>query len=81
MRLFRVDFKDKIRPPILIRGKTKAQVALDMKEKYGEYILKVDYISHEDAEAQFGHFDLFKDCLLYTSPSPRARQKRRMPSS
>ena len=61
MRLFRVDFKDKIRPPILIRGKTKAQVALDMKEKYGEYIVRVDYISHEDAESQFGHFDLFKE--------------------
>ena len=24
---------------------------------------------------------LFKDCLLYTSPSPRDRQKSRMPSS
>ena len=25
--------------------------------------------------------DGFKDCLLYTSPSPRDRQKSRMPSS
>ena len=25
--------------------------------------------------------DLLKDCLLYTSPSPRDRQKSRMPSS
>ena len=25
--------------------------------------------------------DKFKDCLLYTSPSPRDRQKSRMPSS
>ena len=25
--------------------------------------------------------DLYKDCLLYTSPSPRDRQKSRMPSS
>ena len=25
--------------------------------------------------------DLFYDCLLYTSPSPRDRQKSRMPSS
>ena len=26
-------------------------------------------------------FDMTKDCLLYTSPSPRDRQKSRMPSS
>ena len=26
-------------------------------------------------------FDMYKDCLLYTSPSPRDRQKSRMPSS
>src|SRR5665213_790223 len=26
-------------------------------------------------------FDLFQSCLLYTSPSPRDRQKSRMPSS
>ena len=26
-------------------------------------------------------FDVFLDCLLYTSPSPRDRQKSRMPSS
>ena len=27
------------------------------------------------------HAQYVKDCLLYTSPSPRARQKSRMPSS
>ena len=27
------------------------------------------------------NLDLHKDCLLYTSPSPRDRQKSRMPSS
>ena len=26
-------------------------------------------------------FGVFSDCLLYTSPSPRDRQKSRMPSS
>ena len=26
-------------------------------------------------------FDQYYDCLLYTSPSPRDRQKSRMPSS
>ena len=29
----------------------------------------------------FGSFPLYLDCLLYTSPSPRDRQKSRMPSS
>ena len=27
------------------------------------------------------YFPIYKDCLLYTSPSPRDRQKSRMPSS
>ena len=32
-------------------------------------------------ERAFELFGLFNDCLLYTSPSPRDRQKSRMPSS
>ena len=28
-----------------------------------------------------GTFNVYEDCLLYTSPSPRDRQKSRMPSS
>ena len=34
-----------------------------------------------DAEELENHHDDFLDCLLYTSPSPRDRQKSRMPSS
>ena len=30
---------------------------------------------------QVGHIERFNPCLLYTSPSPRDRQKSRMPSS
>ena len=33
------------------------------------------------ATAAFGQFSLSTNCLLYTSPSPRDRQKSRMPSS
>ena len=29
----------------------------------------------------FGHLRMTKDCLLYTSPSPRDRTRSRMPSS
>ena len=32
-------------------------------------------------EAKTGHCGEAKTCLLYTSPSPRDRQKSRMPSS
>ena len=39
-------------------------------------------ISQYTAEKLFGyHLEQGKDCLLYTSPSPRDRQKSRMPSS
>ena len=31
--------------------------------------------------AENGHLECLKYCLLYTSPSPRDRQKSRMPSS
>ena len=33
------------------------------------------------SETKDGTFHAFKHCLLYTSPSPRDRQKSRMPSS
>ena len=36
------------------------------------------YISKKKA---FEAFDKWKDCLLYTSPSPRDRTRSRMPSS
>ena len=46
-------------------------------------------VSHEDAEdilqevfiRVFRHLDRFRDCLLYTSPSPRDMRRSRMPSS
>ena len=40
--------------------------------------LKLDLTRGKPAKAQL---DLSNDCLLYTSPSPRDRQKSRMPSS
>ena len=38
-------------------------------------------IFEEHFENALGTFALVKNCLLYTSPSPRDRQKSRMPSS
>ena len=55
--------------------------SLDWKEhirmRPGMYIGKLgDGSAYDD-----GIYILLKDCLLYTSPSPRDRQKSRMPSS
>ena len=40
-----------------------------------------DWINEETIIAAFKGFESKKSCLLYTSPSPRDRQKSRMPSS
>ena len=50
-------------------------------EVSGESILKIHAsgICGSDMHAYHGHDD--RSCLLYTSPSPRDRQKSRMPSS
>ena len=63
----------------------------------GKYLeVKLDSVSEEEAEVRVRemcerllantviesfHFKLVSTCLLYTSPSPRDRQKSRMPSS
>ena len=57
-----------------------AQIA---KEKIEPIALEYDenqIFPHEIVEI-LGKSDLFRVCLLYTSPSPRDRQKSRMPSS
>ena len=51
----------------------------------GEFVIPADVVSHlgngnSDAGAKQLH-NMMDDCLLYTSPSPRDRQKSRMPSS
>src|SRR5678810_1096567 len=62
------------------------------KEEAGNYLKKwaseeVPYIIDPQEQAAFNKLktdeerEQFIDCLLYTSPSPRDRQKSRMPSS
>ena len=36
---------------------------------------------YEDGRLPFYHFDVYRICLLYTSPSPRDTERSRMPSS
>ena len=40
-----------------------------------------DFVDVKKAAESKGYCDELKGCLLYTSPSPRDRQKSRMPSS
>jgi FKBP-type peptidyl-prolyl cis-trans isomerase SlyD len=53
-------------------------VTIPSSEAYGEYI---EDLTQTLPREQFEGIDLKKGCLLYTSPSPRDRQKSRMPSS
>ena len=60
-----------------IRGKAGLQVgervAIDPPPRLRDYLATRGYLPTG--------IPLLKDCLLYTSPSPRDRQKSRMPSS
>ena len=52
------------------------------KKKEAEKLIKTwDEEGIRLEKARWGRFNLIKGCLLYTSPSPRDRQKSRMPSS
>ena len=58
---------------ILIGDLTPSQIYVRNKEKSANEVgLKSEVIKYPDT---------VEDCLLYTSPSPRDRQKSRMPSS
>ena len=43
--------------------------------------LTIEGIGKENLKTSIYYFDMLKDCLLYTSPSPRDRTRSRMPSS
>ena len=63
-------------------GPTALKMAADKKFEQ-IYILGFDYQGHarEPRGKSFQFNNIFKDCLLYTSPSPRDRTRSRMPSS
>ena len=58
-----------------------------MEDREHEYLMSVqdELQAHHDAACEAHAMEQeerqAKDCLLYTSPSPRDRQKSRMPSS
>ena len=51
------------------------------QEEDARYANRKGYSKHHPALAIYDQHDVDKTCLLYTSPSPRDRQKSRMPSS
>ena len=53
----------------------------DLSSFYLDFAKDVLYIESEDGQARRSMQTVIYDCLLYTSPSPRDRQKSRMPSS
>ena len=64
-----------LRPPIPVVTTTiESVVAIPPSHAYDDYIREASTRFRVDAT-------LIRSCLLYTSPSPRDRQKSRMPSS
>ena len=51
------------------------------RETVGDLDILVDSKQAEQVMDHFAGFSEITSCLLYTSPSPRDRQKSRMPSS
>ena len=74
---------------ILIEGSAIAEIGTNLQgnnelDASGCYIMPGGIDPHTHLEMPFmGTYssDDFESCLLYTSPSPRDRQKSRMPSS
>ena len=54
--------------------KSETSLGLESHEELG-------FNSEEELELEISKLTKFRPCLLYTSPSPRDRQKSRMPSS
>ena len=58
------------------------RVFLEIDNSHEQALDRIDRLAlTEEAGAYVGKAALLCDCLLYTSPSPRDRQKSRMPSS
>ena len=75
MDIVAIDILSGLPLPVTKDGHKYLLVATDYFTKWNEaYPLK-------DAEASTCMEALYNNCLLYTSPSPRDRQKSRMPSS
>ena len=75
---------------LFVSKKLSANILIYIKNKQHHFLKNVLRIKKEDSINLFDGFTgewlskviaINRDCLLYTSPSPRDRQKSRMPSS
>ena len=59
------------------------EVNCKLTAESGDYLLKLfsKHKSEAEVSSNIEAIDFYSNCLLYTSPSPRDRQKSRMPSS
>ena len=64
-----------------LRGADAHHLARVMRAKPGDTVILCDGNAVEYTATITGFGEDRVDCLLYTSPSPRDRQKSRMPSS
>ena len=71
-------YKGKVAKEFIVRRDER--VAKDEREQLDPYF-QWDCEFVEWHQAKVDPFQTLYDCLLYTSPSPRDRQKSRMPSS
>ena len=60
--------------------------SMDQEMQVGVTLQSISSLSEQDAKSHFPHlnldgFNVYSDCLLYTSPSPRDQRGSRMPSS
>ena len=53
----------------------------EMKHPTRDELIHKEIVIMDDTGSIGADFDVHVSCLLYTSPSPRDRQKSRMPSS
>ena len=70
-RIIVVDISEEKNSPLILVNPTLKKIINPEKKSYSEGCLSVPGFYEE----------LLRPCLLYTSPSPRDRQKSRMPSS
>ena len=79
--------KETPKPLLKVGNKTLIQHNIEhlIKNDFTELVINIPHLGHmieNHVKEKFSNMNIeFSNCLLYTSPSPRDREKSRMPSS